>query len=365
MDVFFWSESILLTYFAYVAAYSTVFSIAGRLYSVKKGDAIKSRKSRFVVLIPAYKEDQVILDVAKQSLNQDYNNYEVIVIADSLQKETLNKLKELPIKVIEVTFEKSTKVKALNVALSQFTNEYDYAVILDADNVMAPNFISTLNSTHLLGFESIQGRRAAKNNDTIMAFLDGLSEEINNHIMCKGSTALGLSSSLKGSSMSFNYSLLKKHLGVMASVGRFDRELELRLASEGYKSLYVHNAIIYDQKVANTEVFENQRKRWISSQFFYLKKYFLIGLSALLKGRFALFNSTILRNIQLPRLLNLGLLTMFTFGSIILSLWYPSMYTSWIVIAVITFISTILAIPNEYFRTQLIQAIFSLPKLFL
>ncbi|MEQ9166106.1 MAG: glycosyltransferase family 2 protein, partial [Fulvivirga sp.] len=365
MDVFFWSEIILLTYFAYVATYSAVFSLAGRMYVVKTGNLSSAKNYKFAVFIPAYKEDGEIIDVAKQSLNQNYTNYEVIVIADSLQKRTLDRLRELPIKIIEVSFEKSTKVKALNAALAQYDNQYDYAVILDADNIMEPNFISTLNNIHQLGYQSIQGRRAAKNSDTTMAFLDGLSEEINNHIMCKGSTALGLSSSLKGSGMSFNYKLLKQNLGEMDSIGGFDRELELRLANKGYKSIYVDNAIIYDEKVSNTKVFENQRKRWISSQFYYLSEYFQVGMFAFFKGQLALFNSTILRNIQLPRLLNLGLLVIFTLCSGLFSFWYSTLYIYWLAIAIITFGATLLAIPNEYYGKQLLQAIISLPKVFL
>lgn len=364
MDFFFWSESILLTYFIYVAIYSAIFSIAGRIYSVKKVISPITKDHKFAVFIPAYKEDEVIVGVAKHALSQNYKNYDVIVIADSLKPETIEKLNQLPLKTIEVSFEKSTKVKALNVALEKYDGLYDYAVILDADNIMEPNFISTLNNIHQLGFKSIQGRRAAKNKNSIMAFLDGLSEEINNHIMCKGSTALGLSSSLKGSGMSFNYSLLKKHLGQMDSIGGFDRELELRLVSEGCKSLYVDNAIIYDEKVANTKVFENQRKRWISSQYYYLNKYLSTGFFALFKMDFALFNSAILRNVQLPRLLNLGLLFVFTTISTLAAFWHPSLYRYWILTAFLTFSATFLSIPNEYFGKQLFRAVLSLPKIF-
>jgi hypothetical protein len=61
----------------------------------------------------------------------------IVVIADSLQSATLSVLRELPIRVIDVSFESSTKVKSLNAALQALPDDYDYAVILDADNVMA------------------------------------------------------------------------------------------------------------------------------------------------------------------------------------------------------------------------------------
>lgn len=365
MVFFFWLEILLLTYFVYVSLYTAIFSAAGRFYSSIKQKNSEFKKLKFGVFIPAYKEDEVIVSVAKLSLNQNYKDYDVIIIADSLQQETIDKLRNLPIKTIEVEFEKSTKVKALNAALSHFEGKYDYAVILDADNVMEQNFLSRLNVVHQLGYQSIQGKRAAKNQDTTMSFLDGLSEEINNHVMCKGSTFLRLSSSLKGSGMSIEYNLLKHHLSRMASVGGFDRELELRLATEGHRSLYVDDAIIYDEKVGNSKVFENQRKRWISSQFYYLRKYFFVGLLAFFKGNFTVFNSALLRNIQLPRLLNLGLLTVFTITSFILSFWGTTLYIYWVSTMIVTFSFTVLAIPNEYYGKQFVQAIFSLPMIFL
>ena len=90
------------------------------------------------VLIPAYKEDQVITGVAASALKQNYpaDKFDVVVIADSLKNETLAKLRAMPIKVVEVFFEKSTKVKALNEAMAVIGDDYDCAVILDADNLM-------------------------------------------------------------------------------------------------------------------------------------------------------------------------------------------------------------------------------------
>ena len=62
--------------------------------------------------------------------------FDVIVIADSLMAGTLHALKSLPIIVIEAAFDKSTKVNSLNKAFEKVGNDYDYAMILDADNVM-------------------------------------------------------------------------------------------------------------------------------------------------------------------------------------------------------------------------------------
>jgi len=90
----------------------------------------------------------VILDSAKRALEQTYpaTHYRVAVIADSLQPVTLLALRQLPIDVVEVHFESSTKVKSLNTALTSLPDEMDYVVILDADNVMASDFLVKINS---------------------------------------------------------------------------------------------------------------------------------------------------------------------------------------------------------------------------
>ena len=358
-------EIVLLSYFAYAAIYSLTLSVGGLFYRKPKLKPT-SLQSKFAVLIPAYKEDGVIYHVAQEALNQTYphDRYDVVIIADSLQPETIARLKTLPVNTLEVSFEKSTKVKAMNEAMRRIGDEYDYAVILDADNIMKPDFLETMNNLHAQGFKAIQGRRAAKNEDNSLSYLDGLSEEINNHVYGRGGTALGLSAALKGSGMSFKYDILKSMLAQMASIGGFDRELELRLVDIGIKVKYASNAVVFDEKVEKSNVFENQRKRWISSQYFYLKQYFGAGMINLFKGRFNYFNSTVLRNVQLPRLINLGLITAFTFALFFVQQYLQLPYTLWLAIWIATVLSIAFAIPRSYYGPRLLKSVFRLPLIF-
>ncbi|MFN0189040.1 MAG: glycosyltransferase, partial [Bacteroidia bacterium] len=121
--------------------YSLFFSIAGHFYRIKKYDN-KNQFKKIAVFMPSYKEDEVILITSKHALLQNYpsHRYDVYVIADSLREETLQELKKLPIQVIPVSFDKSTKSKAINAAFDQIKSHYDLAVILDADNVMHIDF---------------------------------------------------------------------------------------------------------------------------------------------------------------------------------------------------------------------------------
>ncbi len=358
-------ELILILYFTYVSFYSFILSVGGLLYRTNV-PPVSLHKRKMAVLIPAYKEDQVIPGVAASALKQNYpsDRFDVVVIADSLRPATLQKLYAMPIKVVEVFFDKSTKVKALNQAMASIGDNYDCAVILDADNLMEPDFLSKMNDLFGAGHRAVQGKRDPKNDNNSMALLDGLSETINNFIYRQGTVALGGSASLNGSGMAFEYAVYKRIMAAMDSIGGFDRELELKLLNEDIRVHFAKHAVVYDEKVANTEVFERQRKRWISSQFFYLQKYFRPGLKKALQGDFEFFNSAVLRNIQLPRLLNLGLLTMFTLVAFALARYTYFSPFVWLGLFTLNAMAIVFAIPRKFYSFRLVKSVLLVPTIF-
>ncbi len=359
-------EVVLLVYFGFVSLYSFLLSFAG-LFFRTPNPPDSAIKRKIAVLIPSYKEDNVIVEVAEEALKQQYpsDRFDVVIIADSLQPATLEKLRQLPIKLVEVVFDKSTKVKSLNKAMEVIGDDYEFALILDADNVMEPQFLNKLNNMLGLGYRAIQGERTSKNQTTSMSVLDGFSERINNYIYRQGHAAVGLSAALIGSGMIFEYGLLKRLLGTLNSVGGFDRALEYLLVREGVRIYYGKGAIVYDEKVETTEVFEMQRTRWLSSQFVYLREYFWEGVAALFKGRFGMFNSAILKNIQLPRLINLGLLFIFTVVSIIFREYLTLSFYPWLVLFLLSVLSIALAIPLRFYNWQMVKSALLLPKVFI
>jgi cellulose synthase/poly-beta-1,6-N-acetylglucosamine synthase-like glycosyltransferase len=197
-----------------------------------------------------------------------------------------------------------------------------------------------------------------------LALLDGVSEAINNHIYRQGTASLGLSASINGSGIAFDYSILKKKLSTMSSIGGFDRELEILLLQDGICVHYHKGAVVFDEKVSQTQAFQNQRRRWIASQYFYLRKYFFQGVAALGTGDLTFFNSAVLRNIQLPRLINIGLLTLLTGGLFFVKdyLFFP--YSIWLILFSLQTLAILLAIPRELYKLKLAAAVVELPFIF-
>lgn len=355
-------EIVVFSYFALYATHNFVLSLGAKLQK-KKMFPSSDTINKIAVLIPGYKEDDVIVSVAQDALNNNYpkESFDVIVIADSFKESTLEKLSSLPIKVIEVQFDKSTKTKALNTAFATLEDNYEVAVILDADNIMEKGFLRKINDAYNVGHCAIQAQRTAKNDTNSMAILDGISEAINNHIYRKGNNTFGISSTLIGSGMAFNYRLLKETLLKVKAIGGFDRELQVLLSQNGNKILYLEDALLYDEKVESAEVFKNQRRRWISSQFVYLRKFFFPGIKSLFLLDFNTFNMTIMPNLFLPRLLNIALIPVFILIYIVLDSFLTLNYYYYIFIYLLIIVSIILAIPPKFFNKKLVRAIFRLP----
>jgi cellulose synthase/poly-beta-1,6-N-acetylglucosamine synthase-like glycosyltransferase len=325
------------------------------------------RMRKIAVLIPGYKEDEVIIEAASDALLQDYpaEMYDIVVIADSFRAETLEKLRHMPVKVIEVSFEKSTKAKALNKAMEHLDNSYEIAVVLDSDNLMAKNFLSMINLSFERGMVAVQGHRTAKNMNTSLAVLDAISEEINNHIFRKGHRVLGLSSAIIGSGMAFQYPLFREVMSEVKAVGGFDKEIELRLLKDGYTIEYLSNAYVFDEKVQKEDVFHNQRRRWLSAQLHYFRKDFINALADLLsKGNVDYFDKA-LQFIQPPRILLLG--TVIIFGTAFLAINYltkNSMVFSviWGIVILLCLVSFLFSIPGQFYTIKTARALTSLPK---
>ena len=352
-------------YFLSSVLYVGVFSLAA-VFVRSKQIPPSNQHHKIALLVPAYREDQVILSVIENLTTQDYPQacYDIFVIADSFKKNTLAALAHHPVIVLEVSFEKSTKVKSLNYALAHLDSSYDIVVINDADNVPEPRFLAKINEAYRAGHSVIQGRRVAKNHDTPFAVLDAANEIINNHIFRKGFNALGLSSALIGSGMAFPFKDLKRHLSDIHAVGGFDKELQMALIEKGMKVHYLESALVFDEKIETSQAFENQRRRWISSQYVYLRRHFVKGISQLLMGNFSYFNIAILYNLFLPRLLNIGALITLSVGATLLMNKLIIPYYYWWLLLLAYGLALLNALPLKFINLRFFKAISKLPQAF-
>ena len=252
---------------AYVAFYALVSLFPSRTSKHHPSSLIHHPSSSFLILFPAYKEDTVIVHSVRQFLEQTYPKdlYEVVIISDHMQDETNELLCQLPITLFTPQFEKSSKAKAMQYAIKEINGQFDYVIILDADNVVMPEFLEQMNISCQQGYRAIQCHRCAKNSQNDVAVLDGVSEEINNTIFRKAHNTIGLSAALIGSGMCFPYHWFKEHVGELGSAVE-DRELEVFLLKENVYIKFEEHIPVFDEKVSNRDNFERQRQRWLNGQ---------------------------------------------------------------------------------------------------
>lgn len=362
-------EISFVVYFCFSGLYILIFSVAALTYR-KREYLLNIEPSSMVVFIPAYKEDQVIVNVAKEAIRQKYPSslFDIVIIADSMQERTIKKLKKLPIIVIEVSFENSTKSKALNEAMRRLDKNYDYAIILDADNLMETEFLRKMNNAFNRGYQAVQGHRKAKNLNTNYAILDAASEEINNNIYRRGHKALGLSSGLVGSGMGFHYKLFKSIMEPIKAIGGFDKELEFELAGKQIEIEYLQEAIVYDEKIQQGSDFSNQRRRWLATQFIYLRRYCNRSWSELFRNNNINFFDKTWQMIVPPRVLILGFTTIMASIYVIKDfLFGVESYVSsyfWIANFAMVIVALLLALPRSFYNKDTFKAMISIPSAF-
>ena len=320
--------------------------------------ALSDRFNKFLILYPAYKEDKVIINAVKQFLLQDYPKelYAVIVISDHMQPETNEQLSKLPITLLQPTFEKSSKAKAMQFAIDNVNSDYNNVVILDADNVVRPEFLSQLNVLCSV-YDAIQCHRCAKNANNDVAVLDGASEEINNTIFRKAHNRLGLSSALIGSGMCFKYELFKENVFKLTTAGE-DREMEALLLHQGVFIKYASEIHVFDEKVSSQDNFQRQRMRWMTAQVQSLLSQLPKVPRALLHGNIN-FVDKVIQQALIPRSI---LIVVLGAISVFMTIVVPEWCEKWWILFALLALSLFIAIPAPL-RTQSFKKVLAIPNL--
>lgn len=320
------------------------------------------RQHRFITLIPAYKGDAVILDTVRAALAQEYPRelHEVVVIADQMHPHTLAELRKLPIRLLEVQFENSSKAKALNYAVEALgADAAEMVAILDVDNIAPTEFISSLNTAYDAGVKAIQAHRTARNRNTDTAVLDAASEEMNNSIFRRGHINLGISSALIGSGMAFDYAWFRENIALCTTAGE-DKELEVLLLRQGIYIDYLDQVKVLDEKVQQQGAYYNQRRRWIAAQLHTLIMALRDMPGAVLSGNID-YCDKLLQWCMPPRILLMGLIPT---CAVVISFVEPLAAIKWWAALLLLAFALAFALPDEQMDDRLRRALRRLPVIF-
>ena len=354
-----WTLFIILSSCVFYLLYYAVLSLFYREHKY----ITKNNQVKIAVIFPAYKEDAVIIKSVSDFLEQDYPKdlYDIYVVSDNMTAETNASLKRLPISVLEVDFENSSKAKALNLAMKYIdVEDYSIVVIMDADNRTIPSFLSQINNAFNNGTIALQAHRTTDSELSDIALLDCISEEINNGIFRKGHNAVRLSAALAGSGMAFNAKWFKDNVALLNSVGE-DKELEALLLQQNIFIQYIDSLPVFDEKTSKVKAISNQRKRWISVQYEILSKVVCDLPIALIRGNID-YADKIIQWLLPPRLVQLALILVLTIASLFIQTDY--IYFKWCILFLCQMLALVIPVPRIYLNKRLLKVLFfKLPAL--
>ena len=354
-----WTLFIILSSCVFYLLYYAVLSLFYREHKY----ITKNNQVKIAVIFPAYKEDAVIIKSVSDFLEQDYPKdlYDIYVVSDNMTAETNASLKRLPISVLEVDFENSSKAKALNLAMKYIdVEDYSIVVIMDADNRTIPSFLSQINNAFNNGTIALQAHRTTDSELSDIALLDSISEEINNGIFRKGHNAVRLSAALAGSGMAFNAKWFKDNVALLNSVGE-DKELEALLLQQNIFIQYIDSLPVFDEKTSKVKAISNQRKRWISVQYEILSKVVRDLPIALIRGNID-YADKIIQWLLPPRLVQLALILVLTIASLFIQTDY--IYFKWCILFLCQMLALVIPVPRIYLNKRLLKVLFfKLPAL--
>ncbi len=360
--------ALLFVYLAAGTLYLLVLALAGRFGRLPDLDGPVDSKKRIAVIIPSYKEDNIIVHTATEAARHNYpaGFFQVLVVADKLQPETVAALRQVPVQVLEV--DANMKSRSVNAAFGLLNAaDFDIAMILDADNIMEAGCLEKVNAAFVKGAKAVQCHRTAKNQHTPVAVLDAISEEININLFRRGPAVLHISAAPIGSGMAFEFDLLKSIFSlddILNNPGE-DREIDIQLMKRGIPMQFINDAYVYDEKVASAGVFEKQRVRWLEAQVNHIRRFANDDMKDC--PRTAVYYNKYFQNLLLPRLLFI-----MVFGlqaGLLLVQWLSGTHfmappAPWWLGLMITYAAVLLiSVPRRFYNPATLNAVLHVPSL--
>lgn len=314
---------------------------------------LTDKKYRFHLIITAHEETAFIPPLLDSIRRQTYGQHTTYVVMDCCDP-ALNYDDERTV-TLHPPDPLNSKIRSIEYAISSFRETPDAIIILDADNLIHPAFMETMNLYFQKGFEAVQADFRAKNLDSAFARMDAMGDLFNFFVEREMRMEIGVSSAIWGAGIAFSYPLYEG-IRYKDALGGFDKMLQIHLATQVKQIGFAREAILYDEKISDGAALEKQRTRWISSQFKYKQANFLFLLTAIrnldIKRIFFGFN-----NVRPPLYMLLGFAGVF----FLFHLFYKPVFSLvWVIIMAVFAISYILIVRiragrNFRFSSTLLQ----------
>ncbi|WP_316799494.1 glycosyltransferase [Pedobacter frigidisoli] len=239
-----------------------------------------SKDYDYGIIVTAYQQVDLLPAVVQSLLSLNYQHYTIYVVADNCDVSGLS-FDDDRVVVLRPEQVLASNTRSHLYAIAHFIREHELITIIDSDNLTDPEYLNEMNVLFERGYEAVQGVRKAKSYDTAIAAMDAARDYYYHFFDGELLFKLGSSATLAGSGMAFKTSLyLDCFKNYDLEGAGFDKVLQAKIVGMNKRIAFVPQAIVYDEKTANSTQLVHQRSRWINTWF----KYFGLGLSVLIKG---------------------------------------------------------------------------------
>lgn len=234
------------------------------------------KMNKIGILIAARNEEAVINNLLASINEQDYNKelLKVVVIADNCTDNTANIARSMGATVFErFNKDKIGKGYALDFAIDNLRksgewNSLDGVIVLDADNLLTPNYISEMNKTRSDGYEAFTSYRNSKNyGDNWISAGYGLWYIRESKFLHYARMLLNSSCAISGTGFFVSRDLLDRFDGWKFFLLTEDIEFSVFSIINGVKIGCSINAELFDEQPITFRQSYKQRLRW-SKGFF-------------------------------------------------------------------------------------------------
>lgn len=248
----------------------TVYFAVVAVFALRRRRALRrsAPRTRFAVVVAARNEEAVIGNLVRSVLRQDYPEQlrDVYVVPNNCTDGTEAAALAAGARVIRCLGTVTGKGDALHQAFAQLLGQgYDAFVVFDADNTLAPDYLSRMNDAFAAGAMVCKSRTMAANPEASgVAGCYGLYNTCFDLIWNRPRAACGLSAKLIGTGFAVRREVLEQLGGWNTHTIAEDAEFAAQCAQAGFRVSWVPEAVNYDEEPTEFLVSLRQRKRWCS-----------------------------------------------------------------------------------------------------
>ncbi len=261
--------------------YQVVFLIISLFKKPQKYPETKKEK-RYAVITSARNEEGVIGQLCSYVKAQDYpsDKLDVFVIADNCTDGTAAVAREHGAIVYE---RHNDQLIGKGYALTEFFQHikstvgyhaYDAYIIVDADNILEPNYVTEMDKCFSAGNSIAVGYRNSKNyGDNWISAGYGLWFLRESRQLNSVRSNIGTSCEVKGTGFMFSSDVIERQGGWTQHLLIEDVQFTVESVLRGEKIAYCHDAVLYDEQPTKFKDSFWQRIRWCRGYLQILKRY--------------------------------------------------------------------------------------------